>query len=149
LDRLSSDLAAVIAARRASCDKEAPPWHGLLALQLDFVETWDDPRAIPRRPGDQIHERDGYRCAAPGCTSRRHLEVHHIVYRSHGGADDVTNEVTRCRFHHARGEHGGLAQVTGTAPLGLLWRLGGAADGAWFRNERREPPRPRPHPTAG
>ena len=135
---LARDLASVIAARRASCGQDAPAWHGLLALLLDFVETWDDPRATPRRPGDQIYERDGYRCAAPGCTSRRHLEVHHIVYRSHGGADDVTNEVTLCRFHHARGEHGGLAQVTGTAPLGLLWRLGGAADGAWFRNERRE-----------
>jgi len=135
---LALDLAAVIAARRASCGKEAPAWHGLLALLLDFVETWDDPRATPRRPGDRIYERDGYRCAAPGCTSRRHLEVHHIVYRSHGGADDVTNELTLCRFHHARGEHGGLAQVTGKAPLGLLWRLGGAAHGAWFRNERRE-----------
>ena len=34
------------------------------------------------------------------------------------------NRITLCRFHHQRGEHGGLMSVRGEAPLGLTWRLG-------------------------
>jgi hypothetical protein len=45
-----------------------------------------------------------------------------------------------CRFHHQRGEHGGLASCTGVAPLGLLWRLGREGLAEWYRNERRLAP---------
>jgi GrpB-like predicted nucleotidyltransferase (UPF0157 family) len=103
----------------------APAWVGLLALLEDFVETWDDPRAMPRRRADAVYARDGWRCAAPGCTSRVHLESHHIVYLSQGGDPRaLRNQLTLCRFHHQRGEHGDAASVRGTAPLGLVWRLG-------------------------
>lgn len=34
-------------------------------------------RPTPRRHGDAIYIRDGWRCSAPGCTSRRNLEDHH------------------------------------------------------------------------
>jgi hypothetical protein len=120
-----------------------PPWLGLLALLEEFVTVWDDPRANPKRPGDAIYIRDGWRCAAPGCTSRRHLEDHHVVYRSRGGGDEPSNRICLCRFHHQQGEHGDLASCRGTAPLGLAWRLGRRDLGVWFRNERRldAPPR--------
>jgi hypothetical protein len=114
-----------------------PGWVALLTLIDEFVETWDDPRSVPRRPGDAIYRRDGYRCAAPGCTSRRGLEEHHVVYRSHGGGDAESNRVTICGFHHHQGEHGGQMRVTGEAPLSLLWRLGAPDEAEWFRNERR------------
>ena len=103
----------------------------------DFAETWDDPEGMPRRAGDEIYIRDGWRCAAPGCTSRRNLEDHHIIYRSRGGTDEASNRVCLCRFHHQQGEHGGLAAVEGTAPLGLTFRLGKPELGRWFRNDRR------------
>jgi len=118
--------------------RRLPAWVGLLSLLEDFVDTWDDEHGMPRRPGDEIYIRDGWRCAAPGCTSRRNLEDHHIRYRSRGGDDEPANRVCLCRFHHQRGEHGGLASCRGRAPTGVIWRLGRKdAAPTWYRNERR------------
>jgi len=61
------------------------------------------------------------------------------VTRSRGGTDDLSNRTCLCRFHHQRGEHGGLlAWRRGAAPLGLWWRMGRDGIGGRFRNERRE-----------
>jgi hypothetical protein len=112
-----------------------------LALLEDFVVTWDDPQAMPRRRAHEIYERDGYRCAAPWCPLRRNLEDHHVRFLSQGGDPKAPeNRITGCRFHHQSGIHGGLASVRGTAPLGLVWRLGREdleGTHAWFQNERR------------
>jgi hypothetical protein len=126
--------------------RRLPAWVGLLSLIEEFVDTWDDEAGMPRRPGDEIYIRDGWRCMAPGCTSRRNLESHHLRYRSRGGGDDSPNRICLCQFHHQRGEHGGLASCRGHAPIGVVWRLGrqdtsgcapaGSAP-AWYRNERR------------
>jgi 5-methylcytosine-specific restriction endonuclease McrA len=114
-----------------------PAWVGLLALLEDYVITWDDPRAAGRRSAEATYRRDGWRCAAPGCTSRSHLEEHHVHYRSRGGDNAASNRICLCRFHHQRGEHGGLASCRGRAPLDVLWRLGRRTLATWFRNERR------------
>ncbi len=148
---------STLAARTFSTrGRRVPAWVGLLSLLEDFVFTWDGEArseareraaagargapsgsATPRRHGDAVYIRDGWRCSAPACTSRRNLEDHHLIYRSHLGADDLSNRVCLCRFHHARGEHGGLARCRGTAPIGILWRLGRRELGRWYRNERR------------
>jgi hypothetical protein len=126
---------SLLAARMFSVRcRRVPAWIGLLALLEEFVATWD---ATVGRPGDAIYVRDGWRCTAPGCTSRRNLEDHHIVYRSREGSDNPANRACLCRFHHQRGEHGDLASCSGTAPLGLLWRLGRTGLGVWYRNEKR------------
>jgi hypothetical protein len=117
--------------------RRAPLWVGLLALLEDFALTWDTDGAAPERRDDSVFVRDGWRCAAPGCSSRRNLEVHHVVYRSHGGSDDGWNLVTLCRFHHQRGEHGGLLSVRGRAPTGLTWRLGRSDVATLYRAEMR------------
>jgi HNH endonuclease len=141
---------ALLAARMFSTrSRRVPAWVGLLAMIEDFVATWDPdehvaPGANHRKGGesrgpsseDAILVRDGWRCAAPACSSRRNLEVHHVIYRSRGGGDEEWNLVTLCRFHHQRGEHGGLARCEGRAPLGLTWRLGAAQAATWYRNER-------------
>jgi hypothetical protein len=80
-----------------------------------------DPRA--RRP-DPVIERDGYRCAVPGCTSRRNLQDHHVRFRSAGGSDAPENRISLCAFHHQRGVHGGWLRIQGRAPDGLLFELG-------------------------
>jgi hypothetical protein len=80
-----------------------------------------DPRA--RRP-DPVLERDGYRCAVPGCTSRRSLHVHHVRFRSQGGADAPANLITLCAFHHQRCLHAGLLRLRGSAPGALVFELG-------------------------
>ena len=117
--------------------RRLPAWVGLLAMLEDFVDTWDAEHA-PRSRSQAVYARDGWRCSAPGCTSRRNLEDHHVVYRSRGGdRTALSNRVCLCRFHHQRGEHGELASCRGRAPLDLTWRLGRRDVSEWFRNERR------------
>jgi hypothetical protein len=139
---------STIAARTFSIrSRLVPAWVGLLALLEDFVLTWDPVRsgavrprvspAAPKRPGDPVYSSAGWRCTAPGCTSRRNLDDHHVVYRSRRGGDALDNRVCLCRFHHYWGEHGELASCRGKAPLGILWRLGKKDLGVWYRNERR------------
>jgi hypothetical protein len=118
--------------------RRLPSWVGLLAMLEEFVLTWDAGARGEASGGDRVYARDGWRCTAPGCSSRRNLESHHVVYRSRGGGEGDENMTCLCRFHHQRGEHGGLASCAGTAPLGLTWRLGRAGRLAeWYRNERR------------
>ena len=117
--------------------RRAPAWVGLLAMLEEFAQTWDDPAMSPDRSGDAVYIRDGWRCGAPGCSSRRNLESHHIVYRSRGGSDELSNLTCLCRFHHQMGEHGGLASCSGVAPLGILWSLGREGVGGRWRNEIR------------
>jgi hypothetical protein len=129
------------AGKYGNCDRfsgrRLPSWVGLLAMLEEYAETWDDPEGMPERPNDPIHHRDGWRCFAPGCTSRRNLQVHHVIYRSRGGDDDPATLILLCEFHHLRGEHGGLLRVEGEAPLDLVFRLGSPELGRWYRNERR------------
>jgi len=115
--------------------RRVPSWVGLLVLLEDFVTTWDVGRGFA---SDAVYIRDGWRCTAPGCSSRRNLEDHHIVYRSRGGSDHLDNRTCLCRYHHQRGEHGGLMTCRGTAPLGPTWRMGRDGTGGTFHNERRE-----------
>jgi hypothetical protein len=130
---------SMLAARTFSVrSRRVPAWVGLLALLEDFVLTWDPPhRGAPKRPGDPVYSRAGWRCTAPGCTSRKNLDDHHVVYRSRRGGDGLDNRTCLCRFHHKRGEHGELASCRGKAPLGILWRLGKKDLAVWYRNERR------------
>jgi hypothetical protein len=122
--------------------RRVPSWVGLMALLEDYVDTWDLPEVVRQRKSESIYARDGWRCSAAGCTSRRNLENHHPRYRSRGGSrTDPANQTCACRFHHQRGEHGGLATVRGRAPLGLVWRLGRDGIGGRFRNERSLPAR--------
>ena len=43
---------------------------------------------------------DGERCRMPGCTRRRKLHAHHVVYWSHGGRTDLDNMILLCSRHH-------------------------------------------------
>jgi len=135
----SSATAASIRAARAYSQRSrsAPSWAGLLALLEDYVEIWDDPRTVPHREWDATYARAGWRCEAPGCMARAHMEDHHVVYRSHRGSDELWNQLCLCRAHHRQGEHGDLARCRGRAPLGIVWRLGKNGSATWYRNETR------------
>jgi hypothetical protein len=126
----------VVARVFASRGRRLPTWVALLAMLEDYVHTWDDPIGAPARASAAVYIRDGWRCTAPGCTSRQNLEDHHIVYRARGGGNDIANRTCICRFHHQRGEHGGLASCRGRAPLDIIWRLGRRDLARWYRNER-------------
>ena len=108
-------MAALFAALRARV--------GFEAMLERARQAWlaSDP-AAPRP--DPVIERDGYRCAVPGCTSRRNLHDHHIRFRSAGGSDDPSNRITLCAFHRQRCLHAGRMRIAGAAPDGLVFELG-------------------------
>ena len=103
---------------------EAEAFEALLdhALQSWQVEDrWLHTHSRARR---EIFTRDGWRCVVPGCTSRRNLQIHHIVFRSAQGGDAPANLTTLCAFHHLQGVHGRRLRITGRAPDGLWFELG-------------------------
>jgi hypothetical protein len=115
-----------------------PDWAVLTLLLREATEEWlrVDPE---RKPTEwKILERDGYRCQAPGCTARRNLEVHHIVYRSAGGGDKPENRTVLCHGHH-RLIHDGAVVLRGRAPGELRWRLGRQRPEVRFHGDRRIP----------
>ncbi len=97
-----------------------PPWRAFERLLCGFLEEWLS--LAPHR--DPVFARDGWRCAVPGCTSRRNLQDHHLRYRSRGGGNQRGNRISVCATHHLRGIHRGLIEAEGNAPDRVRWRLG-------------------------
>ena len=64
----------------------------------------------------------------PGC-SRAATHVHHVVYRSHGGGDDLANMVSMCAGRHLHCLHQGWIRVRGQAPDRLVWEMAGDRSG--------------------
>lgn len=54
---------------------------------------------IPNEIRRLIYERDGFACAL--CGDPRHLHLHHVLPRSHGGGNSPMNIITLCRYCHA------------------------------------------------
>jgi hypothetical protein len=127
----------------AEAQKTSRPFHlpsevAFLAMLEEYVLTWDT--ASVRRKGDAVYIRAGWRCTAPGCSARRGLESHHVLYLSRRGPRHALwNQTAVCGHHHRMGEHGNLAQVRGRAPNALVWRLGRPELGVWYRNDLRLP----------
>ena len=114
-----------------------------VGAMLDHAFTaWDlDEPGLPK--AHRVFARDGWRCTAPGCTSYRNLHDHHVVFRSAGGSDELSNRTTLCAWHHLRGVHAGVVRCSGTAPDGLRFELGlrrGRAPLASYLGERVIPP---------
>ena len=122
--------AAICSVRRAA-EREAgalpDEGHAFEAMIAHALHAWgvDEPwLARKMRRLSPVFERDGWRCTVPGCSSRRNLHAHHIVFRSAGGGDEPANLTTVCAFHHQRGVHAGRIGIHGTAPDGLVFELG-------------------------
>jgi hypothetical protein len=117
-----------------------------LGVMLDHaLSCWGEGKVAPRH---RVFDRDGWRCAVPGCTSMQNLHDHHIRFRSAGGSDAPANRVTLCAFHHLRGVHAQRLRCLGRAPDGLTWQMGirpGAAPLVAYRSgDLRLPSAPRP-----
>ena len=93
----------------------------------------------------RVFERDGWRCAVPGCSSYRNLQEHHIRFRSAGGSNALENRITLCAWHHLRGVHAERLRISGRAPDALRFELGlskGRAPLVAYRSgDVLEPPR--------
>lgn len=111
--------------RRIEQDTGQIPTEGeALDAMLDHaLASWGelDPKVASRH---RVFARDGWRCAAPACSSMENLHDHHIRFRSAGGPDSLDNRITLCAFHHLRGVHAGRVRCVGRAPDRLRWELG-------------------------
>jgi hypothetical protein len=99
----------------------APPadWQCAGKILSAFLDSWSvraDPAWLRHH---RIFERDAWRCRVPGCSSRRNLQVHHVVFRSQGGTDEDANLAVLCAAHHLQGIHRGRLRCH-ALPDGLL-----------------------------
>ena len=91
-----------------SGDSRATPpadWQAVELLLTSFIDAWGIRTDPAWRRNHRIFERDGWRCRVPGCSSRRNLQVHHVVFRSQGGGEGDDNLAVLCAAHHLRGIH--------------------------------------------
>ena len=75
-------------------------------IELVLIDSTGAPNAIGRRfsaisskIARSVALRDGH-CRWPGCDARHALEIHHLVPRSLGGTDDVSNLAAVCSLLH-------------------------------------------------
>jgi hypothetical protein len=103
--------------------------EALAVIADHFFAVWSAHRERPpsRRRREVLLRHGGF-CAVPGC-SRAAEHEHHVVFRSHGGAEAPWNKVGVCVPHHLHGIHRGYLTVAGRAGERLLWRLGSGAGG--------------------
>jgi len=115
---------------RASATCAAPPSDSqcVALILLNFLDEWVRPEIIKTSRRYRTFTRDGWRCQAPGCGSRAHLNAHHVIHRSRNGPNEGWNLVTICRACHEM-IHSGCIGVRGKAPGGLEWAMGINADG--------------------
>lgn len=109
---------------RAAAGHHLEDWECFLLLVRSLRETWENQEDPHWRRRYRIFERDGWRCKAPGCSSRSGLNEHHVIFRSQQGEDDAENLVTLCIGHHQEGVHDRHIRCFGKAPDGLWWDLG-------------------------
>ena len=95
----------------------------LLEMATHFVKVWKAHVKERMTKRTRIFARDRHRCQVPGC-SRPATQRHHVEFRSHGGSDDESNQISLCAAHHLFGIHEGRMRVTGNAPDALAWEFG-------------------------
>ena len=104
-------------------------WECVARMIASFLRTWDVSGDAKWRRDHRIFERDGWRCRVPGCSSRRNLQVHHVIYRSHGGGNEDDNLAVLCATHHLQGIHAGRLRCRGSCEGHLRWEFGGGHGG--------------------
>lgn len=91
-------------ARRLACDAEIIPV--VLGSKGDVLDVGDASREFTVRTRRAAWVRDGGRCAFPDCRGTP-AELHHIVFRRHGGPATINNAAWLCTYHHWLTHEGG------------------------------------------
>ncbi len=90
-------------ARRLSCDAS------LVAIiangQGEPLNVGRKTRTIPPAIRRALNARDKG-CRFPGCSFKRHVDGHHVKHWAQGGATNLANLVSLCRFHHRQAHEG-------------------------------------------
>jgi hypothetical protein len=87
---------AASTAQRLACDCSITP---ILSHDGEPLSIGRRSRVWPAAISKAILARDE-QCVFPGCTSRKHLQIHHIQHWAHGGETSVENGVSLCGYHH-------------------------------------------------
>ncbi|MDQ3336083.1 MAG: HNH endonuclease [Myxococcota bacterium] len=105
----------VATAARLTCDAE----------HIGDLESNELTRVTPTVPAAirrKVFHRDHFACVVPGCRATRHLDLHHLVHREHGGDHSMGNLSVMCFGCHQR-HHAGQLTITGRAPdLQFTWQ---------------------------
>ncbi len=110
---------------RAAAGRDLEAWECFLLFVQAMRETWENQEDPHWRRRYRIFERDGWRCKAPGCTSRSGLNEHHIIFRSQQGGNDASNLLTMCILCRARHKmHYADLRIMPTSLL-RAWRVAG------------------------
>jgi len=83
-------------ARRQCCDSSIVP---ILTRSSEPLAVGRATRKISAPLRRLLHQRD-QGCVFPGCTSRHHLDGHHVRHWADGGTTEPDNLVLLCRHHH-------------------------------------------------
>ena len=83
-------------AQRLACDGAV---SRIVSGSDGSVEQRGTTRVVPRAMRRALVARDRG-CRWPGCTTRRFLHAHHVVFWSQGGPTALSNLVTLCGAHH-------------------------------------------------
>jgi|GEM_PF-2233668 len=102
-----------------------PRWRTMERMLRTVMQEWN---SQPRHR-DPVFDRDGWRCSVPACSSRRNLHDHHIVFRSHGGDNRLSNRIAICAGHHLYGIHRGRLRAKRSENGPPQWQLGVRAGG--------------------
>ena len=105
-------------ARRLACDAEIIPMVlGSKGEVLDVGQADHEFSTAIRRAA---YVRDGGRCAFPKCRNRC-IELHHIVFRRHGGPTSLDNAAWLCAYHHWLVHEGGWTLQRHPLDGSYLW----------------------------
>ncbi|HEY5923491.1 MAG TPA: hypothetical protein VIV11_17545 [Kofleriaceae bacterium] len=96
----------------AECDAEIVREADIAAAQVSGKRRSKPTLTIPAKTRDLVWRRDHGRCRFPGCRATRHLAIHHLVHREHGGSHDETNLLVLCDGHHKL-LHAGIVTISG------------------------------------
>jgi len=77
-------------------------------------------QSIPPASRREVVLRDRGRCVVPGCRHATFVDVHHIRWRTDGGAHDADNLAVLCAAHH-RAVHRGQLRLSGSPSAGLAF----------------------------
>jgi len=93
------------------------------SVEVGDLESDEVTRAksnIPSSTRRRAFIRDRFACVVPGCRSRRNLDLHHVIFQSHGGTHAMSNIAALCSGHHDH-VHEGRLSIKGVAPDRLVF----------------------------
>ena len=119
---------AISAAQAVSASKGRRITAGAAVAEIarHFREVWEEVANRPKetKKREKARHRNHGCCAWPGC-KRPADHLHHLVFKSRGGSDEISNLVPLCFMHHQHGIHREYLIIEGRAGERLVFKAVG------------------------